>query len=576
MRRHPWLILLVCAVWLLPRPSAAADSPAPGDLRSAGAVTFPISCNPGVQAEFNRAVALLHSFFYEESRRIFTAIAERDPACAMAHWGIAQTWWHPIWTPPSPEEFAAGKTAAEHAFSMKATPREHGFIEAIRTYYATPDTTPAAPVGQSCHGPVGTAARVVAYEASMRTLREHYPADVEAQVFHALAMLAVGYATPADTTLAHQKEAGELLERLWKQNPKHPGVAHYIIHSYDYPALAQRALAAARAYAAIAPWVPHALHMPSHIFTRLGMWDDAAASNLASAEASRAYAAQRGRTATESEELHALDYLVYSYLQEGRDADARAVFDRVANVKETFPPLDFTGAYSLAAVPARYALEREAWQEAASAPIPPRAQWARYPFAEAMFEYGHALGRLHTGDIVGARTAIGRMHALREATTDVKFDYFRRHLDVQSQAADAWLAHAEGRDAQAVALLASGADAEDALGKHPVSPGALMPLREQLGALLLELKRPRDALAAYEAALKIYPARFRSLYGAGLAAEQADDGPRASGYFAQLVKQASAADASRTEVAHARDYLRAHSSAAASRVGSSLSAAAPD
>jgi len=566
MSRCHWLVLLICVGWLLPQSPAAADAPAPGDLRSAGAVTFPISCNASVQADFNRAVALLHSFFYEEARRIFTAIAERDPTCAMAQWGIAQTWWHPIWTPPLPDEFAAGKAAAEQAFSLKATPRERGFIEAIRIYYATPDTAPAVPVGQSCHGPVGTAARVVAYEASMRALREHYPTDVEVQVFHALAMLAVGYATPTDTTLAHQKEAGELLARLWKDYPKHPGIAHYIIHSYDYPSQAQRALAAAKAYAAIAPWVPHALHMPSHIFTRLGMWDEAAASNSASAEASRAYAKLRGRTATESEELHALDYLIYSYLQEGRDADARAVFDRATSVKETFPPLEFAAAYSLAAVPARYALEREAWQEAANAPVPARVQWAKYPFAEAMFEYGHALGRLHTGDLAGARIAIARMHALRDATTDIKFDYFRRHLDVQTQAADAWLAHVEGHDAQAVALLTSGADAEDALGKHPVSPGALMPLREQLGALLLELKRPRDALAAYEAVLKIYPARFRSLYGAGLSAERAGDDAHASGYFTQLVKQTAAADGSRAEVTHARDYLRAHSSAGVARL----------
>ena len=187
MSRCHWLVLLICVGWLLPQSPAAADAPAPGDLRSAGAVTFPISCNASVQADFNRAVAMLHSFFYEEARRIFTAIAERDPTCAMAQWGIAQTWWHPIWTPPLPDEFAAGKAAAEQAFSLKATPRERGFIEAIRIYYATPDTTSAVPVGQSCHGPVGTAVRVVAYEASMRALREHYPTDVEVQVFHALA-----------------------------------------------------------------------------------------------------------------------------------------------------------------------------------------------------------------------------------------------------------------------------------------------------------------------------------------------------------------------------------------------------
>jgi len=549
-----WLALVFALSGGIPL-VAAADAPRPGALRSAGAVTFPISCKPEVRPEFERAVALLHSFFYEESRRIFTVIGERDPTCAMAQWGIAQTWWHPIWAPPLPEEFAAGKAAAERALAMKATPREHGFIEAIHAYYATDDNGSPVPVGQSCHGPVGAPARVTAYANAMDALRARNPHDFEVQVFDALAMLAVGYATPTDITLAQQKAAGELLERLWRQNPRHPGVAHYIIHSYDYPPLARRALAAAQAYANIAPWVPHALHMPSHIFTRLGMWDDAAASNLASAEASRAYAAQRGRVATETEELHALDYLAYSYLQEGRDADARVVLERVNATKETYPEVDFVGAYSLAAVPARYALEREAWPEAAGLPVPARAQWQKFPFVEAMLEYGHALGRIHTGDIAGARAARARMQALRDATTDLRFDYFRRHLDLQAQAIDAWLAHADGDDAKALTLLKSGADAEDALGKHPVTPGALMPLREQLGAFLLELGRPRDALAAYEAELVIYPARFRSLYGAGLAAERSGDNALARSHFTALLKQANASNGARGEVAHARSYL---------------------
>jgi hypothetical protein len=365
----------------------------------------------------------------------------------------------------------------------------------------------------------------------------------------------VGYATPTDTALSNQKRAGDMLERLWKENPHHPGVAHYIIHSYDYPALAKRALPAAQAYAEIAPWVPHALHMPSHIFTRLGMWDESIAANLASAEAARAYAAQRSRAAAEIDELHGLDYLLYSYLQEGRDAEARAVLYRIAGVRETFPAMEFVGAYALAAMPARYALEREAWTEAASMQIPHREQWERYPFVEALFEYAHALGRIHTGDIEGARMAIERMHALSDATTDVSFDYFRRHLDVQSQAVTAWLARAKGHDDDAVAALRAAADAEDALGKHPVMPGVLMPVREQLGALLLELKRPREALVEFQAGLRIYPARFRGLDGAGLAAEQSGNAELARNYFGQLVKQTIGADVSRTEILHARQYL---------------------
>lgn len=310
------------------------------------------------------------------------------------------------------------------------------------------------------------------------------------------------------------------------------------------------------AYAEIAPWVPHALHMPSHIFTRVGMWDDSIATNLASAEASRTYAAQRGRTATESEELHALDYLMYSYLQEGRDTEAQAVLNRIEAARETFPAMEFAGAYALAAVPARYALEREAWSEAATLPIPQRAQWTAYPFVTAMFEYTRALGRIHTGQLDSAREAIERMRSLRDATTDVKFDYFRRHLDAQILAATAWLDHAQGNDDKALDELRAAADAEDALGKHPVMPGALMPAREQLGELQLELDRPREALATYQAALQIYRARFRGLYGAGLAAERSGDDAQARYYFGNLVKQARTADdASRPELSHARAYL---------------------
>ena len=280
-----------------------ATAPEPGDMRGVGKVEFPVSCAPTVQSEFARGVALLHSFFYEEARRVFTAMAERDPKCAMAQWGIAMTWWHPIWTPPTPDEMSAGKAAIEKAMAMNPdTERERGFIRALNIYYNSPDARTATAVGQSCHGPVGSRDRVVAYETAMRQLRDKYPDDFEVQTFHAFAVLAVGYATLDDATLSKQLEAAAILEKLWKQNPNHPGVVHYLIHCYDYPQFAQRGLAAAQTYDSIAPWVPHALHMPSHIFTRLGMWDESIAANRASAEASRAYAAMRHRDATEAED----------------------------------------------------------------------------------------------------------------------------------------------------------------------------------------------------------------------------------------------------------------------------------
>ena len=534
----------------------------PGDLRAAGTVDFPVSCAPAVRAEFIRGVALLHSFFYEEARRIFTSVAEQDPNCAMAQWGIAMTWWHPIWTPPTPDEMSAGKAAIEKAMGMTAgTERERGFIQALNVYYNTSDSPNAGTVGQSCHGPVGARDRVVAYEKEMRQLSEKYPDDFEAQTFYAFAILAAGYATPTDTTLAKQLQAAALLEKLWKKNPNHPGVTHYLIHSYDYPALAERGLAAARSYGSIAPWVPHALHMPSHIFTRLGMWEESIAANRSSADASRAYAAMRHRDATEAEELHALDYLAYSYLQEGQDAKAKEIVDFAATVRKTNPELEFSGAYALAAIPSRYALERNAWSDAAALRIPALPHWSSFPSFEGLIEYSHALGRAHTGDIEGARKAIDRMQQLRDSSTDPRLDYFKRHLDLQIQAASAWVTYGEGKKDEAVNLLRRAADAEDILGKHPVSPGALVPAREQLGDLLLTLNRPKEAQQEFEAALKIYPGRFRGLYGAAQAAKLIGEKEKADHYYAKLAEQTAKAGGSRSELAELREYRTADGAA---------------
>ena len=582
------LIALVTTSVVL-RNVQCATAPEPGDLRGVGKVTFPITCAPtisnagrdatiegpatpsftaptDVQSDFARGVALLHSFFYEEARRVFTSVAERDPKCAMAQWGIAMTWWHPIWTPPTPDEMRAGKAAIEKAMSMKAgTERERGFITALNTYYNTADSSSAAPVGQSCHGPVGPRDRVIAYEKAMRQLRDKYPDDFEVQTFYAFAVLATGYATPNDTSLSKQLEAAGILEKLWKQDANHPGVVHYLIHSYDYPQFAQRGLTAAQTYNSIAPWVPHALHMPSHIFTRLGMWDESIAANQASAEASRAYAAMRHRDAAEAEELHALDYMAYSYLQEAQDAEAKKIVDIAAKVKKTNPELEFSAAYALAAIPTRYAFERNDWAAAANLSIPNLPHWSSFPFMEALIEYGHALGRAHTGDVEGARKAIARMQQLRDATKEPKFDYFKSHLELQMQAALAWVAAAEGKKNDAIDMLRRAADSEDILGKHPVSPGAFVPIREQLGSLLVETGQPKEAQREFEAALKIYPGRFRGLYGAAQAAELAGDNQGASRYYTKLAAQTSKAGGSRHELNHVREFLSAQAKAADSK-----------
>jgi tetratricopeptide (TPR) repeat protein len=560
---YPRLILLIGLTSSLAiRHLECATAPEPGDLRAAGRVEFLVSCTPAVQSEFSRSVALLHSFFYEEARRVFTSVAERDPKCAMAQWGIAMTWWHPIWTPPAPDEMSAGKAAIEKAMALNAgTDRERGFITALNVYYNTPDGSNAVAVGQSCHGPVGPRERVIAYEKAMHELRDKYPDDFEVQAFYAFAVLAAGYAVPNDTTLSKQLEAAALFEKLWKQNANHPGVVHYLIHCYDYPELAQRGLAAAQSYASIAPWVPHALHMPSHIFTRLGMWDESIAANGASAEASRAYSAMRHRDATEAEELHALDYMAYSYLQEARDTEAKKIADLAAKVQKTNPELEFSAAYALAAIPTRYAFERNDWASAATLTVPNLPHWSSFPFMEALIEYGHALGRAHTGDLEGARKAIARMQQLRDATKDSKFDYFKNHLDLQMQAASAWVAAAEGKKNDAIEMLRRAADAEDILGKHPVSPGAFVPIREQLGSLLLEVGQSKQAQHEFEGALKIYPGRFRGLYGAARAAEQNGDKENATRYYAKLAAQTANASGSRNELSHVREFRAAQTKA---------------
>jgi len=564
-RRILLLAGLACSLLALHDVKCAAG-PEPGDLRGVGKVNFPVSCAPGLQSEFSRGAALLHSFFYEEARRIFTSVAERDPKCAMAQWGIAMTWWHPIWTPPTPDEMSAGKAAIEKAMALNSgSDRERGFITALNIYYNTADGSSAGPVGLSCHGPVGPRDRVVAYEKAMRQLRDEYPDDFEVQTFYAFAVLSTGYATPNDTSLSKQLEAAGILEKLWKQNANHPGVVHYLIHAYDYPQFAQRGLTAAQTYDVIAPWVPHALHMPSHIFTRLGMWDESIAANRASAEASRAYASMRHRDASEAEELHALDYMAYSYLQEAQDAEARKIVDLAAKVRRTNPELEFIAAYALAAIPTRYAFERNDWAGAANLSIPNVPHWSSFPFLEALIEYGHALGRAHTGDLDGARKAIARMQQLRDATKEPKFDYFKSHLDLQMQAALAWVAAAEGKKNEAIDILRRAADSEDRLGKHPVSPGAFVPVREQLGTLLLETGQPKEAQREFEAALKIYPGRFRGLYGAAQAAEQAGDSKDANRYYTKLATQTSKAGSSRRELNHVHEFLSAQAKAAGSK-----------
>jgi tetratricopeptide (TPR) repeat protein len=539
--------------------ASAADAPTVGDLRKVGTTHLQTSCAPTVQKDFAGAVALLHSFAYDEARRVFTDVAARDARCAMAHWGIAMTWWHPIWAPPSDEERKAGRAAIDTARSLGGrTELERAYVDALAVYYADTVPAPAGPVGQSCHGPTGGgdhAARASAYEQAMQKIHAAHPLDIEAATFYALALLAS--AEPGDATLKNQTRATEILETFHRRQPDHPGVLHYLIHGYDYPPVAGKGLAAARAYFAISPWVPHVLHMPSHIFTRLGMWDDVIASNLASADAARQYAAIRTPGLTNFEELHAYDYLIYGYLQGAQDARALDIVRKVSTVSPADSDKDFAGAYAAGAVPARFALERRQWAEAMALSQPAASAVPPFPFGPAHVVFARALGAARLGRVQEAKQALVRLEALRAAMTDPRQKYFALQTGMQVKLVEGWIAHAEGRSDDADRLLRGAADTDDALGKHPVSPGSLLPARELLADYLATRGRFGDARREYEATLKVSPGRLNSLYGAGVAAEKMGDREGALAHFRALAAIA-VPDATRPEVAYARTFLAAN------------------
>lgn len=507
-----------------------------------GDVNFPISCAAETQRQFNRAVAVLHSFFYEEAQRSFKAIAEADPGCAMAYWGEAMSDWYQLWYPPTEAALKAGSAAVAKAREVGGkTERERAYIEAIGVFYDGWDKTDHR-------------ARSVAYAQAMEQIYRHYPDDHEAAIFYALALDAT--APPSDKSFANQKKAGAILEPLITAEPNHPGVAHYVIHSYDYPELAERALPAARRYAEIAPSAAHALHMPSHIFTRLGMWQDSIASNRASAEAGQAFAVKTwGPGVLWDQSLHAMDYLEYAYLQTGQDRAAKQVVDDLGKYQKTMPG-QMAASYALAAIPARYAVERRDWAGAASLYLSSVAvDWNHSLWTAAMITYAQALGAAHIGQLELAKTDIAILQATRDALVQSKNGFWADAVEVERQAAAADVARAEHNDDEALTLMRSAADLESSRDKTNVSPGAIAPARELLGDMLLELGQPAAALAEYERSLTTERNRYRGIAGAARAAQQAGDAAKARSYYQQLVQLCSAGDGDRPELAVAKQYL---------------------
>ncbi|HEX8284935.1 MAG TPA: hypothetical protein VF588_16355 [Pyrinomonadaceae bacterium] len=524
-----------------------------------GRVNFAISCTPEARRQFNRAVAWLHSFEYEEAEKAFAGVAAADPRCGMGFWGVAMSNYHPLWAPPTAAELQKGARAVEQAKSVGArTRRERDYIAAVEMFFKDSDK-------------LDHRARAAAYGEAMEQLARRYPSDNEAGVFYALTLIAKGMAA-GDKTYASEKEAARILNRVRAREPEHPGVTHYVIHSYDYPALAHLALPAARGYARIAPASAHARHMPSHIFTRLGLWQESIQSNLGAKAAAEAFAVRNRMQGAWDEQLHAMDYLAYAYLQGAQDERARGVLEELNRIRKV-EPQTFKVAYAATAITARYALERRRWDEAAKLSLQQGVlgdfPWENFRWAAAHIHFARAVGAARTGDAASARQEVEKLTAAGLALAEVKGGYdWAKQVEIARRAASAWLAYAEGDREESLRLMRAAAELDDSTEKHPVTPGALLPAREQLGELLLELKQPAAALREFESSLRNTPNRFNGLYGAARAAALAGDRRRAETFYRQLLAVCDHADTARPEIEEAKAFLAgANATGAQTRAG---------
>jgi len=519
----------------LPAPTptlpASATAAPPRPAATLGHVSFPTSCDPRVQADFERAVAMLHSFWYSAGEAAFRQVLADDPQCAIATWGIASILMSNALAGQgaSPAGAMAAQAAIDEGRKIGAkTARERDYLEAVAAYYQ--DFAAHSEKERQI-------ARAKAYEA----LAARYPDDDEAQIFFALYLAATQ--TQADQTYAAYLRAAAILEAEWKKYPDHPGIAHYLIHSYDAPPLAEKGVSAARLYAKIAPDAPHALHMPSHIFTRVGAWQESAATNK------RAMAvAIAGNEPDEA--YHAADYRVYAELQLARDAEAKAVIDEAMQIGGTSPR--FIAPYARAAMPARYVFERGAWGEAAALKPP----GSNYPFVEAITYFAKSVGEAKSGDLAAARRDAETLDALHAALFDAKNTYWATEVEIQALSARAWIALAEGKPEEALLRMRAAADLEDKNEKHIVTPGRIVPARELLGEMLLAQRQPEAALIAFEASQRREPNRFRNYLGSAQAAAMAGDPAKAAAYYQKLLALAKDADTARPELARAKELAQ--------------------
>jgi hypothetical protein len=507
-----------------------------------GDVDFGLSCSQKVRKDFNLATALLHSFEYTEAEKVFARILDNDPECVMALWGVAMCNFHPLWAPPGPADLQKGKKviAWGRTIGKNKSSRESQYLEAIAAIYDQSDV-------------LDYRSRLLKFEKASQDLYEKYPGDKEAAIFYALALGAA--ADPADKTFSNQRKAGQILENVLRDEPNHPGIVHYIIHNYDYPELADMALPAARKYASIAAASAHAQHMPSHIFIRLGLWDESIASNTKSVEAARCYAQSSGIKGHWDEELHGLDYLTYAYLQKADDTKALEQVNYLRGISEVFP-VNFKDAYCFAAMPARFALERKDWTSAAKLKLEPETfPWDKFLWEKAHVNFARVLGAVHVRRLDDAKKELQELTDIHERLRKSNENYQANLVQIQIKASEAWIKFGEGKHVDAIKLMTEAALMEEATAKHPVTPGELLPARELLADMLLESGNPSAALREYETDIQKHPNRFNGLYGAGVAAERSGNLKKAKQYFGQLIDLTNESSNKRPEMYAVRSFL---------------------
>ena len=536
------ILLLILACALSADALAQHDMHHSGKPEQLGDVVFPVSCNAAAQQEFNRGMALFHSFWHEPAKASFAKVLQLDPECGMAYWGISiMSMGNPFGWAASPATTKAGAPAAAEAQRVGAkSERERDYIAALGTYFKDWETTEFRP-------------RALAFEKATEAVAAKYPSDDEAQIMYALVLNVT--AQPSDKTFANQRKAADILEPLYRKYPNHPGVAHYLIHTYDYSDLADKGLPFARVYSGIAPSVPHALHMPSHIYSRVGLWKEMVESNRASYLAAKAELNEANMGIGTSDALHAMDYLVFAELQQAQDKSAKQIVDEAGAIRKVNVE-NLAAAYAFAAMPARYALERGDWEAAAKLKLsPPDLAWNKFPQTESVLVFARGLGAARTGDAAAARRDVERLQILKDAMIAAKIGYWPGQTDFQIKTVNAWIALAEKRNDEAVQLMRAAAEAEEASDKHPVTPGNVVPSRELLAEMLLTLNQPTLALEEFERSLKRDPNRFRGIYGAALAAEASGNASGARAYYARLQQLTAEREVERPELTRAKGFL---------------------